>query len=1007
MIRSIPRGTQPRRRGASVALAATALASGVAAAPASATTYVPLLSGDRIGVQDAAAPGLDTGSIRNTTAQALTGFGGLRLRVSGSTLTQKEQTFNGELMRGFGLQYDGFDRFKTTKAVPLGGVSTTRSIRVARDANWFRYLDTFTNTTSHTVTAEVVFGGQTGWNTGANQTRILDTTDGDTDIETSDTWAEMGAAATKAGPSSFGPSAVVIGSANSGFGATSNFLRDSFNQTIATTGHESNFTGYKNTFTLLPGESRSLLRFVVTGISETRALTTGAPIPAAGTQIAQVKNDASTLATTPVVSDLSASEICSVTNWSTAALSGSVNCSLVTPLDPDVARQVMAPTTSSPYDVVGKTIEQMQADMESGKTTSQEITRAYLDRIAAYDTGQFGFHSYIYIADDAMEQAKAADEARAKGRKSAMLGIPVGVKDLYSTKDMPTTGGSRVFDGFRPQKDSFIVKRIREAGGVILGKTNLSEYANSGHFSESAFGQVWNAFEPSKSSIGSSGGSAVSTALSLNSWTLGSQTGDSLWGPSSAASLYSLRGTDGMTSNARVMPLTWLQDYAGPITRSVGDLADSLNVITGTDPEDFRTKDADKYRPADWRSTFKADALQGKKIGYLPSAFADPFGTTATSDALKATFSTFTQAGATVVEMTGTQPTPPTVPAGQSLGDRSWEGWARWLQEHPESEYNNAGEIIMSQKRLPYSRYATPGNYTGAGPMTQSNVDTWLRYRADYKQKIADWMDAQGVDAVVYPGLLSDVNLNDGQIPSFGRLDPPSSASGAPTVIFPAGVNPNGEPMNLQILGKAWEDDKLLGYAYAFDKIKQGHVLPTTAPALEYEPDVTPKPIVIEKPVPGTTVPVTPDPETNNPTPTPTATPAPGTPTPTPGATPTPAPAPAAVTVKITLRFASSATVKSSRVRFTLSNTSAQALTGVVTIKGKIASGGKSSTITLGTGSVKIDAKGKKTLSIALTSKARKALKGRTKITATVTYKLANASGASRVETKKLSIKLR
>ncbi|MDO9354061.1 MAG: amidase, partial [Solirubrobacteraceae bacterium] len=700
---------------------------------------------------------------------------------------------------------------------------------------------------------------------------------------------------------------------------------------------------------------------------------------------------------------------------------GALNCALVTPLDPDVARQVIEPVTSSPYDVVGKTIEQMQADMTSGKTTSQEITRAYLDRIAAYDTGQYGFHSFIYVADDAMEQAKKADEARAKGTKNPMLGIPVGVKDLYSTKDMPTTGGSRVFDGFRPTKDSFVVKRLRENGAIILGKLNLSEYANSGHFSESAFGQVWNAFEPSKSAIGSSGGSASATALSLVSFALGSQTGDSLWGPSSAASLYSLRGTDGMTSNARVMPLTWLQDYAGPMTRSIGDLADSLNVITGTDPEDFRTKEADAHRPADWRSTFKDDALAGKKIGWLPSAFADPFGTTATSDALKATFSTFTAAGATVVQMTGAQPTPPAGTAAQ-LGDRSYEGWSRWLQEHPESSYTDATQIIMSQKRLPYSRYAQ-STYQGLGPMTQTQIDFWLNYRKEYKQKIADWMDAQGVDAVVYPGLLSDVNNNDGQIPSFGRLDPPSSASGAPTVIFPVGTNPNGEPMNLQILGKAWEDDKLLGYAYAFDKIKKGHVLPTTAPALKYEADVQPKPIVIEVPAPGTTQPANPDPQTENPAPTPTPAPVVATPTPAPVAagstpapvvttapvvTPTPVPlAPVVTKIAITVKYATTATVKSGSVKFTLSNSSSQALTGVVTLKTKVVVGGKSKTITLGTASISVGAKGKKTLSVKLTSAAKAALKGRSKITATVSYKLANASGTSLTKSKTLVVKLK
>ncbi|MDO9356575.1 MAG: amidase, partial [Solirubrobacteraceae bacterium] len=353
MIRSNTRGSSPRWRRSHAAMASAALAATAAAltaAPASATTYVPLLSGDRIGVQDAAAPGLDTGSIRNTTAQALTGFGGLKLRVSGSTLTAKEKTFNGELMRGFGLQYDGYDRFRTTKAVPLGGVSTSRSIRVNRDANWFRYFDSFTNTTSHVVTAEVVFGGQTGWNTaittgagGTNNTQVVDTTDGDTLVETSDTWVEVASAATKAGPSAFGPSAVVVGSPTVGFGASSNFLRDSFNQTIATSGHEGNFTGYKNTFTLQPGETKSLLRYVVTGISETRALSTGAAIPAAGTQITQVATDAGTLAGAPVVDDLTAAQKCSTVNWTPASLGGALNCALVTPLDPDVARQVIEP----------------------------------------------------------------------------------------------------------------------------------------------------------------------------------------------------------------------------------------------------------------------------------------------------------------------------------------------------------------------------------------------------------------------------------------------------------------------------------------------------------------------------------------------------------------------------------------------------------------------------------------------------------------------------------------
>ena len=135
-----------------------------------------------------------------------------------------------------------------------------------------------------------------------------------------------------------------------------------------------------------------------------------------------------------------------------------------------------------------------------------------------------------------MEQARAADERARRAQTSPVLGIPVAVKDLYDTKDMPTTNGSLVFDGFRPTRDAFQVAQLRAAGAVILGKANMTEYANSGYSARSAWGQVWNAFEPSKSSIGSSGGSAVAVAASFAAVALGSQTGDSLSGPSGAAS---------------------------------------------------------------------------------------------------------------------------------------------------------------------------------------------------------------------------------------------------------------------------------------------------------------------------------------------------------------------------------------------------------------------------------------------------------------------------------------
>jgi amidase len=181
--------------------------------------------------------------------------------------------------------------------------------------------------------------------------------------------------------------------------------------------------------------------------------------------------------------------------------------------------------TASPYDVVEKTIGEMRADMEAGRVTSQQITWAYLDRIAVYDKGQLGFNAYEVVASDAMAQALAADRARAAGRTGPLLGIPIALKNLYDTKDMPTTNGSLTFAGFQPARDAFQVARLREAGAVLIGKAALEEYATSGNYSNDAWGQVWNAFNPSKSSIASSGGSAVAVAVDRVERRIGSRRG--------------------------------------------------------------------------------------------------------------------------------------------------------------------------------------------------------------------------------------------------------------------------------------------------------------------------------------------------------------------------------------------------------------------------------------------------------------------------------------------------
>lgn len=793
-----------------------AVAAGLAsAAPAGAYTYVPAGNGERWGVHDAAPPRVDTGSIRDTSSAALMGYGGIRVRVSRTP----EPRLNGALMRGFGLRFDGLDRLRTTRAVDLGGVVIERSIRVRRSATWARWVDSFTNTARRPVTVEVVFGGQTGYGTGSNQSAVVDTSSGDAAVTPDDAWAVVASGS----PSFNGPSAVVIGATT----RAANFLRDPFDEPLATAGHEANFQGYENRFTLQPGQTRTLAHFVVIGRSEVRD-----ELPA-GSEVAAVRDAAAALAAAPELADVPAAQICALANWDVARLSvpgfDPADCEKVVSLEPEPVPDPAPRVTSARYDVVDKSIGELQAAMEAGRTTAQEITRAYLDRIAAYDGGQFGFNSYTTVARDAMRQARRADRARDRGKRGALLGIPVAVKDLYDTKDMPTTNGSLVFEGFRPTKDAFQVARLRAAGAVIIGKASMEEYATFGHHSDSAYGQVWNAFDPSKSPLGSSGGSAVATAASLAGFALGSQTGDSLYGPASAASLVTMRGTDGMASSSGVMPLVWLQDYAGAMTRTVSDLADVLNVTTGTDPDDPATEEADAHRPRDWRTVLDPGALKGKRIGYDPAAFVDPFGTAGTIAATKDAFRHLRAAGAEIVEM----PPAPSRPSTEGLGDRNYHGWQLWIDAHPESPYKSPVEIITSPLKLPYARQPP---YTGPGAMTPSQVAAWKAWRAEYKDRLARWMDDSGVDAVAYPGLLSDINLNDGTRPTFGRRDPPSSGAGVPSVAVPAGRNDHGEPIDLQLMGREWEDAKVLGYAYAFERRARGHVAPDTVPRLRYDP---------------------------------------------------------------------------------------------------------------------------------------------------------------------------
>ncbi|WP_020618971.1 amidase family protein [Paenibacillus daejeonensis] len=776
-------------------------------------------------IHDAFAPNLDTGSIRAAANTPIQGFGNIFVQVS---TTNPEPRMNGQMMRDFGLTYNGADTFETTKSVNLGNVWITRDVYIAGSSNHVRFFDTFTNTTTQPITVDVSFGGSLGYNNGAYQSSVRDTSSGDTTITPEDSWVLIANQRTQDRPIG-----VVLGTPGPFAGAmtgTGNQQQGPFDTPLPTSGNDANFYGFINQLTIEPGHTQSLIRYVYAGEIGPDGLTSTA---------ASLEE----IAKTPDLTNLTPAEVCTVSNWDLNALDDALedfnaaDCAGVTRLDIPNAPAPAALFTTSSYDVFDKTIEQLQNDMENGITTSEAITRAYLDRIAAYDQGQLGLHSFLHVSSTAIEQARAADAERRTGRTGELLGIPIAIKDIFDTKDMPTTGGSKALAGWQPQSDAYQVEKLREAGAVIIGKTNTSEFANSGSFSESGWMQTWNALYPSKTSFGSSGGSGTSVAASFASAALGSQTGVSLYAPTTGASLTTFRGTDGMASTNGVMPLTWGQDYAGPIARTVTDLAYLLNATTGTDPGDIWTVDADTKRPEDWTAALDANALQGKRIGYIPAAFVSSFADDGTGQAVMDRFQDLVSAGAEMVEMTA--PDTSTLGTNPGGGKQGAEGWARYISLHNNFPYATGDHLLASDDVLVYNKR----NLNIRTRMTDTEVEGYIAYRTRYKEIIADWMTAANVDILVYPGFISDMYNNDAASASLssdrasGVL---TSNVGLPTVVVPVGTSPNGYSISMQLVGKAWDDANVLAMGYALEQQTDARTVTTYVPALRYQGPSTP-----------------------------------------------------------------------------------------------------------------------------------------------------------------------
>ena len=506
------------------------------------------------------------------------------------------------------------------------------------------------------------------------------------------------------------------------------------------------------------------------------------------------------------------------------------------------------------FDVTEKTVAELQAAMVSGRTSAQQLVRLYLARIAAIDKAGPKLNSIIELNPDALTIAAALDaERKTKGPRGPLHGIPVLLKDNIATADkMQTTAGSLALVGAKPPRDAFLVARLREAGAVILGKTNLSEWANmrstrstSGWSARG--GLTLNPYALDRNTSGSSSGSGSSIAASLAAVAVGTETDGSITSPASVASLVGIKPTVGLVSRAGVIPIAHSQDTAGHMARTVADAAAMLTAMAGSDARDPASTLADQKK-TDYTRFLDRDGLRGKRIGVVRSQL------TSSSDwvaaLVQSQLAVLTAQGATLVEV-------PEVPntakyAETELTVLLYElkaDMATYLADYgPSVPLKTLADVIAFNdthraQEMPYFGQEHFANaQTKGGLDSKEYLDALANnHRYAREEGIDLVMQEHRLDALVAPtcgpAWLTDFINGDA---SGGSFTSPAAVAGYPHITVPCGFV-QGLPCGLSFVAGAWGEGPLIAMAYAYEQASLQRRAPTYAKSVNLRATTPPR----------------------------------------------------------------------------------------------------------------------------------------------------------------------
>jgi amidase len=493
------------------------------------------------------------------------------------------------------------------------------------------------------------------------------------------------------------------------------------------------------------------------------------------------------------------------------------------------------------------TIAEMQAAMASGELTARRLTELYIERIEEIDERGPTLRSVLQINPDAVAIADELDQERKdKGPRGPLHGIPILLKDNIATADrMETTAGSLALLGSRVPRDAFVAQQLRQAGVVLLGKTNMSEWANFRSTSSSSGwsgrgGQALNPYVLDRSPCGSSSGSASATAANLTAAAVGTETDGSILCPASVNGVVGIKPTVGLTSRSGVIPIAHSQDTIGPFGRTVVDAAILLGSMTGVDPRDAATEASEGKFYTDYLQFLDVNGLRGARIGVARQRY---FGYSSKADAIvQAAIERMKELGAEIIDAAD-------IPTAQQMDASKSEmkvllfefkaDLNKYLAELVSSPVRTLADIITFNNEHVIEELKYFGQELHLQAEASGSLDdaTYLQaldenHRLSRQEGIDAVMDKYQLDALVMPSNAPAwcIDLVNGDL-HMGGSSQPAALAGYPAISVPAGFT-FGLPVGITFMGRAFSEPILLKLAYAYEQGTKARQKPTFLPTI-------------------------------------------------------------------------------------------------------------------------------------------------------------------------------